>query len=101
MSSPLLIAAPVLAGASATEEGGAATMGGTMAGAAGPVTAVLPPGGEDASALAAAGFAAHGAATDAMLTQLTLVRSLFAQTIASSGAAYTAIDAVNEASLVI
>ena len=40
---------------------------------------------------------AHGAATDALLTQLTVIRTLFAQTIAASGAAYAATDALNEA----
>jgi hypothetical protein len=102
MSSPLmLINAPLVAGAAATEDSGVATMGGTMAGAAGPVTAVLPPGAEDASAAAAAAFVARGAETEAVLAQLTAVRGLFAQTMAASGAAYTAIDGINEATLAL
>ncbi|KMO69791.1 PE domain-containing protein [Mycolicibacterium chlorophenolicum] len=102
MTNPLmLINAPVVAGSAAVEDAGAATMGGTMAGAAGPVTAVLPPGAEDASAAAAAAFIARGAETEAMLTQLTTVRALFAQTMASSAAGYTAVDAINEATLAI
>jgi hypothetical protein len=102
MTSPLmLINAPVVAGSAAVEDAGAATMSGTMAGAAGPVTAVLPPGAEDASAAAAAAFSARGAETVAMLTQLTTVRALFAQTMASSAAGYTAVDGINEATLAI
>lgn len=101
MTVPLLINAPVLAAASATEGAGAATMGGTMAGAAVPVTAVLPPGAEDASVAAAAAFVARGAETEAMLAQLTVVRTLFAQTIAASGVGYAACDATNEAALAL
>ncbi len=102
MTSPLmLINAPVVAGSAATEDAGAATMGGTMAGAAVPVTAILPPGAEDASAAAAAAFIARAAECEAILTQLTTVRGLFAQTMAASAAGYTAIDAVNEATLAL
>lgn len=102
MTSPfMMINAPVLAGAAATEEAGSATMGATMAGAAGPVTAILPPGAEDASAAAAAAFVARGAETEAMLAQLTAVRSMFAGTVGASGVAYTAMDALNEATLAI
>src|ERR1700709_1774516 len=102
MTSPLmLINSPLLAMSSATENAGAATMGGTMAGAAGPVTAIVPPGAEDASALAAAAFAARGAETTAVLAQLTSVRGLFAATMASSGVAYAAMDAINEATLAL
>ena len=101
MTSPLLINAPALGVASAVENAGVATMGGTGAGAAGPVTAVVGPGIEDASAAAAAGFSARGVETMAMLGQLTAVRALFAETIATSGAAYTATDAINNALLSI
>jgi PE family len=101
MTLPMMVVSPLLAAASAVEDAGAATMGGTMAGAAGPVTGVLPPGAEDASAAAAAAFVARGAATDALLAQLTTIRALFAQTIATSGAAYAASDAINEATLAL
>ncbi|GAB4984434.1 hypothetical protein MAHJHV59_49450 [Mycobacterium avium subsp. hominissuis] len=50
---------------------------------------------------AAAAFIARGAETEAMLAQLTTVRTLFAQTMASSAAGYTAVDAINEATLAI
>jgi hypothetical protein len=97
----MLINAPLVAGSAATEEGGAATMAATMGGAAGPVTAILPPGTEDASAAAAAAFAARGAETAAMLAQLSAVRSLFADTVAASAAGYTAVDGINEALLAL
>jgi len=97
----MLINAPIVAGSAAAEDAGAATMGGTMAGAAGPVTAILPPGAEDASAAAAAAFAARGAETQAMLAQLVTVRGLFAATMSSSALAYTAVDAINEATLAL
>lgn len=94
---PILVNAPLLAAASAFEEAGAATMAGTTGGAAAPVTGVVPPTAEDAGAAAAAGFAARGAETAAILTQLMAIRTLFAQTIAAGGAAYTAVDGINEA----
>jgi hypothetical protein len=93
----ILVNAPLLAGAAATETSGAATMGGTMAGAAGPTSAVLPPGAEDASAAAVAAFAARGAETAAMMAQLTAVREMFAATVGTSGVAYSACDGINTA----
>lgn len=101
MSAPIMVNSPLLAASSAFEQGGAATMGGTMAAAQAPVTAVLPPGSEDASVAAAAGFAAHGVLTGAVLTQLTTVRELFAATMGTSAVAYSAMDALNEATLAI
>jgi PE family protein len=98
---PMMINAPVLATSSATEAAGAATMGGTMAGAAAPVTAILGPGTEDASLAAQAAFIARGAETTAMLAQLTTVRGLFAATVGTSGVAYEAVDAINDATLTI
>lgn len=101
MTAPMGIDAPVVATAAATETAGAGTMAGTTAGAAAPITAVVSPGVEDASIAAAAGFVARGAETDAMMAQLTTVRGLFAETMAASGLAYTATDALNQAALVI
>jgi hypothetical protein len=101
MTGPVLVNAPLVGMAAAVETSGAATMAGTSAGAAGPVTAILPPGAEDASAAAAAGFAARGAETMAMMTQLTVVRELFAATMGTSAAGYLATDALNEASLAL
>jgi hypothetical protein len=98
MSSPLmLINAPLLAAQAAAEEAGTGSMAGTMGGAAGPVTAILPPSVDDIGTALSAGFAARGAETEAMLAQLVMVRGLFAGTVASSGLAYTAMDGINEA----
>ena len=102
MSSPLILAvAPVLAASAATEDAGAATMGGVTAGAAGPLAAVMPPGAEDASAAAAAASLPHGAEATAIMSQLPAVRAMFAQTVAASGAVYTATDVMGEAALSI
>lgn len=101
MSSPLLINAPLLALQAAAEAAGSATMTGAMAGAAGPVTAVMPPSVDDIGAALSAGFAARGAETEAMLTQLAMVRGLFAGTVASSGVAYSAMDAINQAAVAL
>lgn len=101
MSAPIGIDAPLVATAAAVETAGAGTMAGTSAGAAAPMSAVVGPGLEDASIEAAAGFAARGAETSAVMAQLTMVRSLFAATMASSGLAYEATDALNQAALII
>jgi len=101
MTAPMGIDAPVVAMAAATETAGAGTMAGTSAGATAPISAIVGPGVEDASLEAAAGFSARGAETAAMMAQLTTVRGLFAETMASSGLAYTATDALNQAALAI
>jgi hypothetical protein len=101
MTAPIGVDAPMVGTAAAVETAGAGTMAGTAAGAAGPMSAVVGPGAEDASIQAAVGFAARGAETDALLAQLTTVRSLFAATMASSGVAYEATDLLNQASLII
>ncbi|WP_071286281.1 PE family protein [Mycolicibacterium llatzerense] len=102
MSSPLILAsAPVLAASAATEDAGTATMAGVTAGAAGPLAAVLPPGMDDASVAAAAAFIAHGTEATAIMSQLALVRGMFAQTIAANGVAYTATDVASAASLLV
>lgn len=101
MTAPIGIDAPLVATAAAVETAGAGTMAGTMAGAAGPMCAVVGPGVEDASIEGAAGFVARGAETGALMAQLTTVRSLFAATMASSGLAYEATDALNQAVLSI
>lgn len=101
MSIPIMVNSPLLAASAGFEEGGAATIGGTMAGAQTPVTAILPPGCEDASMAVAAGFAARGVETGAMVAQLSVIRALFAATMAAGGAAYAATDAINEATLAV
>lgn len=101
MSMPIMVNTPLLAASAGFEEGGAATMGATMAGAAVPVTAILPPGSEDASVAVQAGFTARGAQTAAMVAQLAVIRQLLSATMAAGGAAYAATDAVNEATLAV
>jgi len=101
MTLPIGVDAPMVATAAAVEAAGTGTMAGTTAGAAGPMSAVVGPGVEEASIAAATAFAARGAETDAMMTQLTTVRGLFSATMASSGMAYEATDLLNQASLII
>lgn len=101
MSAPIGVDAPVVATSAATEAAGAGTMLGSTAGATEPICGVVPPGADDASIGAGTGFAARGAETTALMTQLTMVRNLFAATMASSGVAYEATDALSEAALAL
>ena len=52
-----------------------------------------------ASAAAAAGLSARGAAAIAMLTELTTGHALFADTVGVSGVSYTAQDAISQVAL--
>jgi hypothetical protein len=101
MSAPIGVDGPMVAAAAAVETAGAGTMAGTTAGAAEPICGVIPPGADDASIGAGTGFAARGAETAALMAQLTTVRHLFAATMASSGVAYEATDALSEAALAL
>jgi hypothetical protein len=92
---------PAVATSAAQETAGAGVMLGTTAGATEPICGVIPPGADDASIGAGTGFAARGAETTALMAQLTMVRDLFAATMASSGVAYTATDALSEAALAL
>jgi hypothetical protein len=84
----------VLAASAAAENAGAGSMLAAM-GAAAPLTcAVLPPSGDAPGAMAAAGLNARGAATQAMMTELAGMRSLFGDTIGVNGASYAATDAI-------
>jgi hypothetical protein len=93
--------APLLGLSSAIQGATAGSMAGTTVGAAPEVTAILPPGGDAASAAAAAGLSARGAAAVAMLTELTTGHSLFADTIGVSGLSYTAQDGINQVALAV
>jgi len=93
--------APLLGLSSAIQGATAGTMAGTTAGAAPEVTAILPPGGDAASAAAAAGLSARGAAAVAMLTELTGGHALFADTVGTSGVSYTAQDAINQVAVAV
>jgi hypothetical protein len=102
MSSPLmLINAPLLALQAGNEMAGTARMAGTAGAAAAPTMTLIPPSGDDIGAELVAGFGARGAMTQAMLAQLCMVRGLFSGTVTSSGLAYTAMDAINEASVAL
>lgn len=101
MTMPMLVSPVGLAASSAFEAGGTASMAGAAAGAAPTVTAVLPPGGDAASAALAMAASARGAAADALLAELTATRGMYGATIASSGVAYTATDTINQAALAI
>jgi hypothetical protein len=93
---------PALLGLSSVIQGATAgAMAGTTAGVAPEVTMVLPPGGDTASAAAAGGLSARGAAAIAMLTELTTDHGLFADTVGASGISYSAQDAVNQVALAV
>ncbi len=89
----------VLAASAGVENAGAATMASVMASAAPLVCSVLPPGGDTVSAAAAAGLNARGAATEAMMTELTAMRALFGDTIGVNGVSYAATDTIGQAIL--
>ena len=93
---------PALLGLSSGIQGATAgTMAGTTAGAAPEVCTVLPLGGDAASAAAASGLSARGAAAIAMLTELTTGHGLFADTVGVSGLSYTAQDGINQVALAV
>jgi hypothetical protein len=89
----------VLAASAGVENAGAATMASAMASAAPLVCSVLPPRGDTVSAAAAAGLNARGAATEAMMTELTAMRALFGDTIGVNGVSYAATDMIGQAIL--
>ena len=90
----------ILAAAASAETGGAATMAGATA-AAGATSAVVPPGADDVWIRAAAALVARGAATSGILAEYVAMRELFAGAIGTSGATYTAVEAINVASTTI
>lgn len=101
MSMPIMVVPEVLGLGSAVENAGAATMAGAT-GATGPeMTAVLPPGLDGASLAAADALIGRGATAIGMMTNLTVVRTLFAETIGSNGVGYAAVDALNQATLAL
>jgi hypothetical protein len=84
---------------SGIETASTGAMAGASSGASPMITAVLPPGADAPSATVSAALNARGAATLAMLAELTGVRSLFADTIGVSGVSYAAVDAVGQSML--
>jgi hypothetical protein len=101
MTMPIMVIPEVLGSGAATEVAGVAAMAGA-AGATGPdMTAVLPPGLDGASLAAADALIGRGAAAIGMMTDLTVVRSLFAAAIGANGVGYAAADAINQAALAL
>jgi hypothetical protein len=101
MSMPIMVIPEVLALGSAVENAGAATMG-AATGATGPeLTAVLPPGLDGASIAAADALIGRGATSIGMMTNLTVVRTMFAETIGVNGVSYAAVDGINQATLAL
>jgi hypothetical protein len=91
---------PALLGASAgVESAGAASMSAAMGAAAPLVCGVLPPGGDVPSMTAAEALNARGAATEAMMTELSGMRALFGDTIGVNGVSYAAVDSTSKAIL--
>lgn len=101
MTMPMLVSPPLVAVCSAIETAGAGEMGGSTAGAAGPLTTVLPMSASGASTAAAAGINSRGAATLSLLSTLTTQRSLFGDTVGVSGLSYLATDVANSVALLI
>jgi hypothetical protein len=99
MGIPVGVDTALLGMSSAVETASTAAMSGVSAGVAPMITTVLPPGADVPSATAAAALNARGAATLAMLAELTAVRSLFASAIAVNGVSYAAVDAVGQSML--
>lgn len=91
----------ILAAQTASESGGAAVLAAAAAAAAGPTSAVVPPGADDVSVRAAAALIARSAATTGILAEYIAMRELFAGTVGSSGATYTAVEAINVAATTI
>ncbi|WP_094287343.1 PE domain-containing protein [Mycobacterium lehmannii] len=101
MTVPIGIDPALLGMLSAAESAGAATMAAGASGAAAPMTAVLPPGSDPASMAAASALNARGAAAVAALTQLTMTRAMFANTVGVNGATSAAMDVVQQTALTI
>jgi len=91
----------ILAAAATSESGGAATLAGAAAAAAGPTSAVIPPGADDVSVRATVALVARSAATTGILAEYVAMREMFAGAIGSSGATYTAVEAINTAAATI
>ncbi|MGO9103075.1 MAG: PE domain-containing protein [Mycobacterium sp.] len=97
----LFVDAPVVAAQGAAEAVGGAVTGATLVGVSPAIIAPVPMGGEEVSLLLAQAAAAHAAqflvATGVGVTQ----RELFAATVTTSAGAYTAMNALSQASLAV
>ena len=91
----------ILAAAATSESGGAATLAAAAATAAGTTSAVIPPGADEVSVRAAAALVGRSAATTGILAEYIAMREMFAGTIGSNGATYSAVEAINTAAATI
>ena len=99
MTVPIGVDPALLGLSAAVENAGASSMAGASGAAAPEFSAVLPPGADGASVAAGEGLNARGAATMGLMSDLTTVRSLFADTIGMNGVGYAGVDLINQATL--
>jgi hypothetical protein len=93
---------PALLGAAASSEtAGTAAMTSAGAAAAPAISAVLPAGADSVSVRAAAALSTRGAATSAILAEYVAMRELFAGAVGSSSVTYSAVEAINGATLAV
>lgn len=85
----------ILAAQAASESGGVAAMTGAAAAASGPTCAVVAPGADDVSVRACTVLNGRGAATTAIVAEYIAMRELFAGVVGTSGATYSAVEAIN------
>lgn len=90
-----------VAAQSVAEATGAGTTAGVLTGSAPAMTAVVPMGMEEVSALLTAAIQAHNAQFLAQTGVNVADRTMFASDVAVSGVMYTATEAVNQASLLL
>jgi hypothetical protein len=84
----------VIAAASDLQTIGSAVSAGNTA-AAGPTTEVIPAAADEVSALAAAQFAAHAQAYQAISAQAAAIHEMFVTTLGASAGSYAATEAAN------
>jgi hypothetical protein len=97
----LFVDTPLVAAQGATEAAGAAITGATLAGSAPALTAAVPMGGEEVSAMLAQAITAHAAQYLAATGIGVAQRALFAATSGASSVAYAATDAAAAAQLAL
>lgn len=97
----LFVEAPVVAAQGACEALGASVTGATLAGMSPAMLAPVPMGSEEVSMMLAQAAAAHAAQFLAVTGAGVAERELLATTITTASVAYTAMDALNEATLAL
>nr|VTP02301.1 hypothetical protein BIN_B_04455 [Mycobacterium riyadhense] len=97
----MFVDAPIVAGQGAAEAAGGAMTAATLAGVSPAIATPVPMGGEEVSVLLAQASAAHAAQFLAATAVGVSQRELFAATATTSAAAYTAMNALSQASLAL